>query len=121
MIEQGRLLVIRFHSPLIEPDVQISRIRLSDQTRALRPQRDTSHRLDQLHQTVFLVQLEIRIAADATRLTVLATQPPAEPSAGVLLHHLPGSRDVTETEVVGPSAHYLIQTAHLLLHITPQR
>ena len=28
---------LRFHTPLIEPDVQISRIRLSDKTSRLRP------------------------------------------------------------------------------------
>ena len=30
---------LRFHTPLIEPDVQISRIRLSDKTSRLRPRR----------------------------------------------------------------------------------
>ena len=39
---------LRFHIPLIEPDVQISRIRLSDKTSRLRPrhvapQRGQSH------------------------------------------------------------------------------
>jgi hypothetical protein len=29
--------MLRFHSPLIEPDVQISRIRLSDQITVLSP------------------------------------------------------------------------------------
>jgi hypothetical protein len=29
--------LLRFHTPLIEPDVQISRIRLSDKTSRLRP------------------------------------------------------------------------------------
>src|ERR1700675_2844182 len=38
----GALLVrtwLRFHTPLIEPDMQISRIRLSDKTSRLRPRR----------------------------------------------------------------------------------
>ena len=30
---------LRFHTPLIEPDVQISRIRLSDKTSRLHPRR----------------------------------------------------------------------------------
>ncbi len=38
----GALLVrpwLRFHTPLIEPDMQISRIRLSDKTSRLHPRR----------------------------------------------------------------------------------
>jgi hypothetical protein len=31
------LTVLRFHSPLVEPDVQISRIRLSDKRRQSQP------------------------------------------------------------------------------------
>jgi hypothetical protein len=41
LLSSGGALVaqpwLRFHTPLIEPDVQISRIRLSDKTSRLRP------------------------------------------------------------------------------------
>jgi hypothetical protein len=36
--------LLRFHVPLIEPDVQISRIRLSDKTSRLRPRRVAAER-----------------------------------------------------------------------------
>jgi hypothetical protein len=49
--------VLRFHSPLIEPDMRICRIRLSDQIFAcLRPQRETMDAGKQFDQSVPLVQ-----------------------------------------------------------------
>ena len=42
---------LRFHTPLIEPDMQISRIRLSDKTSRLRPRLVATTR-SQAHETV---------------------------------------------------------------------
>jgi hypothetical protein len=41
---------LRFHIPLIEPDVQISRIRLSDDTHALRTRRPAQHPIQDVAQ-----------------------------------------------------------------------
>src|SRR5947209_12280622 len=67
-----------------------------------RPQRVTADGMDQVDQTILLVESEVRVALNATPLAVLTPQPPTKPSAGVLLHHLPGPRDITQTEVVTP-------------------
>jgi hypothetical protein len=46
--------LLRFHIPLIEPDVQISRIRLSDKTSRLRP-RPAVLQIGQSHEPKVLV------------------------------------------------------------------
>ena len=48
---------LRFHTPLIEPDVRISRIRLSDKTLRLHPRLTTS-KLSQAYETK--VPVEVR-------------------------------------------------------------
>ena len=50
------LTMPRLHLPLIEPDVRISRIRLSDKTSCLRPQLAMPHHA-QLFQAQLLVQV----------------------------------------------------------------
>src|SRR6201984_790365 len=47
---------LRFHTPLIEPDVQISRIRLSDKTSRLRPRLAAPTR-GQAHETIMPVEV----------------------------------------------------------------
>src|SRR6185503_16610487 len=47
---------LRFHTPLIEPDVQISRIRLSDKTSRLRPRLAAPTR-SQAYETVMPVEV----------------------------------------------------------------
>ena len=51
----------RFHSPLIEPDVQLSRIRLSDQVPHVRSREAELPSLE-LHQPQTLVQMHFREA-----------------------------------------------------------
>ena len=46
--------MLRFHLPLIEPDGRFSRIRLSDKTSSLRPQRAMPGH-DELYQAQLLV------------------------------------------------------------------
>ena len=71
--------VLRFHIPLIEPDVRVSRIRLSDKASCVRapvaaPKQRESHQAEDLG------QVAVRIASiPTTRDLMLRAQPPAEP------------------------------------------
>ena len=47
---------VRFHRPLIEPDVRISRIRLSDRISRFRP-REASRSARELDEAQFLIQV----------------------------------------------------------------
>jgi len=68
---------LRFHTPLIEPDMQISRIRLSDKTSRLHPRRAVPSR-SQTYETEVPVQVREWIgSAPAPSNFVLSTQPPA--------------------------------------------
>jgi hypothetical protein len=53
--------MLRFHLPLIKPDVRISRIRLSDKDSCVRP-RDVEVRQTKLNQSQLLVQVFVRVA-----------------------------------------------------------
>ncbi len=67
---------LRFHTPLIEPDVQISRIRLSDKTSRLHP-RLAASKLSQAYETE--VPVEVRQGKGPTPASpdlVLVAQPP---------------------------------------------
>src|ERR1700739_904047 len=76
---------LRFHTPLIEPDVQISRIRLSDKTSRLRPRLAAPTR-GQAHETVMPVEVRewVRPALASPDL-VLVAQPPAQPHGCVVV------------------------------------
>src|SRR2546429_4279981 len=68
---------LRFHTPLIEPDVQIARIRLSDRTSRLHPRR-TASKLCEAYDTEVPVQVREWISpAPTSSRFVLAAQPPA--------------------------------------------
>ena len=76
---------LRFHIPLIEPDVQISRIRLSDKASRLRPRLAAPAR-GQAYQAKMAVQVRERIGpAPSSPDLVLETQPPAQPHRGVVV------------------------------------
>jgi hypothetical protein len=64
---------LRFHTPLIEPDVRISRIRLSDKTSCFRPRKVTGS-FRHIHQSQLLKQVLIRKArhSQASNLVFLA-------------------------------------------------
>jgi hypothetical protein len=69
--------LLRFHTPLIEPDVQISRIRLSDKTSRLRPRRVASER-GQVYEPELPVEVREWIGpAPASSDLMLEAQPPA--------------------------------------------
>ena len=68
---------LRFHILLIEPDMRISRIRLSDKTSRLHP-RLAAPKLSQAHETEVPVEVRGGIGpAPASPDFVLVTQPPA--------------------------------------------
>ena len=70
---------LRFHTPLIEPDMQISRIRLSDKISRLHP-RHAPSKLGQTYEPKVLVKMRVWICpALASSGLVLGTQPPAQP------------------------------------------
>ena len=67
---------LRFHTPLIEPDMRISRIRLSDKTSRFHPRRAVP-KLRQAYETEVPVQVREWIStAPASSDLVLAAQPP---------------------------------------------
>src|SRR6202042_3248773 len=70
---------LRFHTPLIEPDMQISCIRLSDKTSRLRP-RHVVPKPTQTYEPEVPVEVREWIApAPSSPDVVLEAQPPAQP------------------------------------------
>src|SRR5262249_7297347 len=70
---------LRFHTPLIEPDMQISRIRLSDKTSRLHPRRAATEPC-QAYEPEMPVKVREWIApALASPDLVLESEPPAQP------------------------------------------
>ena len=73
---QVTLPLLRFHTPLIEPDMQIARIRLSDKTSRLHPRRAATE-LGQTYEPEVPVQMREWIRpAPASPDLVLVAQPP---------------------------------------------
>jgi hypothetical protein len=71
--------LLRFHTPLIEPDMQISRIRLSDKTSRLHP-RHVVPKPAQAYEPKVPVKVREGISpALASPDLVLGAQPPAQP------------------------------------------
>src|SRR5215472_16940445 len=95
---------LRFHIPLIEPDVQISRIRLSDKASRLRP-RLTAYPRGQAYQAKVAIQVREWIGpAPPMPDLVLVTQPPTQPHRGVGVESAIRPRDRADIKVVGPAA-----------------
>ena len=108
--------MLRFHLPLIEPDVRISRIRLSDKDSRFRP-RKAGVAAGQTDQSQLVVQVARRGNAcipDALHL-VLPTQPLTEPIASVAIHRPIGVADRTQAEVVRPAHQHPVELAHSVL------
>jgi hypothetical protein len=70
---------LRFHIPLIEPDRQISRIRLSDKTSRLRPRLAVPKSCQTYEPKVLIEMREWIGPALAPPDLVLEAQPPAQP------------------------------------------
>ena len=98
-----------FHTPLIEPDMQISRIRLSDKTSRLHPRRAAS-KLCQPYEPEVPVKVRERITpALASPDLVLESEPPAQPHSRVVVERAIGFEGGTDTEVIGPPAQRAVQ------------
>ena len=101
-------------TPLIEPDVRISRIRLSDKPSCLRPRQVTRQR-GEAGQSQRVVEVLIGEPFDplAAHL-MLSAQPLAQPIVGVPIHDPIGRGYRPETEVVGPPVELPIEKLHHL-------
>src|SRR6202048_3972909 len=83
---------LRFHTPLIEPDMQISRIRLSDKTSRLRPRR-AAPTPGQPYEPEVPVEVREGISpASASPDLVFGPQPPAQPHRCVAIERAIGWR-----------------------------
>jgi len=93
--------VLRFQTPLIEPDGRISRIRLSEKASRRRTREVTRPPLE-ADQPQHLVQVHVRVAAPAVTLVrVLRAQPLTQPSPGLLVHR----RFLRSPSTKAPSLH----------------
>src|SRR6266496_5448790 len=103
----GALVVqpwLRFHIPLIEPDMQISRIRLSDQTSRLHPRHVVPKPAQAYEPEVPVKVREWISSALASPDLVLEAQPPTQPHSGVVVDRPVRLVDGAYFEVVRPSA-----------------
>jgi hypothetical protein len=83
----------RFHIPLIEPDVRISRFRLSEKGSRRRP-REAARPLGNADETQHIVQGCLgKPLGPRPNLFVLGTQPLTQPLASVLFHRSIGLAD----------------------------
>jgi hypothetical protein len=101
--------VLRFHLPLIKPDVRFSRIRLSDKVSCVRPRKGACFRT-QPDQAQLLFQVlvgESRFLRTPMEL-VLRTQPLAEPMSGVLIDQTIRLAHRSQEEVIRPAAEQVI-------------
>src|SRR6478736_3967298 len=81
----------------------------------LRPQRAATDTSLQFHQAQPFVKIPGWVGRTfATLISMFPLQPPAEPSAGVLLHRLPGCQDVADAEVIRPAQQHRVELANLL-------
>src|SRR6516165_11173508 len=110
---------LRFHTPLIEPDMQICRIRLSDKTSRLHPRRAAT-KLCQPYEPEMPVEVREWIApALVSPDLVLEAQPPAQPHSRVVVECAIGFAGGTNIEVIGPSAKGAVQLIHQLCGLLP--
>src|SRR6478672_652087 len=110
---------LRFHIPLIEPDRQISRIRLSDKTSRLHP-RHVVPKPAQAYEPEVPVEMREWIGpALATPGFVLELQPPAQPHCCVAVERPIRLSDGAYSKVVRPSAQRAVHCAHQLCGLLP--
>ena len=84
---------LRFHRPLIKPDVRYSRIRLSDRVSCVRP-REARRELCKTQEFQFLMEILVRVACGSlTRRLVFTAEPLAEPFAHMCIDRSVGLTD----------------------------
>ena len=102
---------LRFHTPLIEPDMQIYRIRLSDKTSRLHPRRAPTKPCEAYELEVPVKVREWIASALASPDFVLVPEPPAQPHSRVAVERAIRFAGGADTEVIGPSAKRAVQSA----------
>ena len=113
------ITMLRLHTPLIELDVQISRIQLSDKGSRCRP-RDVAIAQSELNEPQLFMQVFVRISCvSLTPPFVLLTQPSAEPLPGMFGHSAVGVAYRTLAKVVRPTDQHPVDAAHLFLWVQP--
>ena len=95
---------LRFHIPLIEPDKQIARIRLSDKTSRVHPRHVVPKPTQAYEPEVPVKMREWKRPALASPDLVLGAQPPAQPPSCVVVERPVRFADGSYLEVVRPSA-----------------
>src|ERR1700680_908223 len=107
--------MLRFHIPLIKPDVRFSRIRLPDKESRFRPWEE-ARAFAQADKSQLLIEIAVGVACDAPPLElVLAAQPLAKPAGGVAIHAPVGFADRSQIEVVRPSHQLAVELGDLLV------
>ena len=107
--------MLRFHTPLIEPDRRFSRIRLSDKDSCVRTRKAASGSLKLNEPKVVVGIFEGKACRSPPWYLMLSTQPLAEPLTCVIVHDAVGSVDGSIREVIGPTCDHTIQVAHHFL------
>ncbi len=114
-----RWRVLRFHSPLIEPDRPFSGIRLSDKISRFRP-REGPREVAQADQAQHLVQVLIgESCRPPTLQLVLPPKPLTEPVPRVAVDGSIRGTDGAEAEVVRPSQKHPVQSRHSVFDVRP--
>src|SRR6202142_4021762 len=110
---------LRFHTPLIEPDVRIARIRLSDKASRLRP-RHVVPKPAQTYEPEVPVEVREWIApAPSSPDFVLEAQPPAQPHRRVGIERPIRLAEGAYRKVVRPSAQRAVHFAHQRCGLLP--
>src|SRR6267142_668484 len=107
---------LRFHTPLIEPDMQICRIRLSDKTSRLHPRRAPTKPCEAYEPEVPVKVREGITPALASPDFVLV---PAQPHSRVAVERAICFAGGADTEVIGPSAKRAVQHVDELCGLLP--
>src|SRR5271166_2493847 len=103
---------LRFHTPLIEPDVRIARIRLSDKTSRLRP-RHVVPKPGQTYEPEMPVEVREWIAPTPSAPDfVLGARPPAQPHCCVSVERPIRLAESAYRKVVRPSAQRAVHLTH---------
>ena len=125
-VARWRQTPLRFHSPLIKPDVRIFRIRLSDKgPLCLRPRQVNSQSFQSQEPEPLVEMLRGKRLASRSLDLMLSAQPSTEPIPRVTIHRTVGFTHRTKTEVVGPSSQFRVDSSHqlsgFLTHGSPAR
>src|SRR6476620_11812293 len=106
---------LRFHSPLVKPDVRIARIRLSDKgLLCFRPRQVGSQTFQTQEPEPLVEMLNGKRFASRPLDLMLIAQPSTEPIPRVAIDRAVGFTYRTKTEVVGPSPQLRVDGSHQL-------